>query len=357
MFNRASLLEIISSPTGIGIIVTAVIFVVSTQIINFAIKQKKEQHHIFYSVILKRFKQLLLSLIVILSIYFIVNISFYQLNGELAHTLKLIMPNIVKIKDIAIILTVSWYALKTITDIGKIYTHKAHINILIKLSQISIIVSSTFFIFDKFGLNISGILTFGGISGIAAGLAAKDLLANFFGSIAINLDRPFTIGDRIISPDKEISGTVKEIGWRLTQIMTYEKRPIYIPNSLFATIIVQNDSRMTHRRINDKLRIRFEKIESITIIRDEVERMLKENRNLDTHQTTIARLDAIGDKIFTLHLYAFTNTTEWKQYKIVREHILLKTASIITSLGCKLVFPEADVETHEEQLYITTPHK
>ncbi|MCB2069634.1 MAG: mechanosensitive ion channel, partial [Ottowia sp.] len=50
-------------------------------------------------------------------------------------------------------------------------------------------------------------------------------------------------------PDKEIEGTVEEIGWRLTRIRTFDKRPLYVPNSVFNNIAVENPSRMQNRRI------------------------------------------------------------------------------------------------------------
>ena len=99
------------------------------------------------------------------------------------------------------------------------------------------------------GYSISGVLAFGGIGGIAVGFAAKDLLANFFGGLMIYLDRPFSVGDWIRSPDKNIEGTVEEIGWRLTRIRTFDKRPLYVPNSTFTQISVENPSRMLNRRI------------------------------------------------------------------------------------------------------------
>ena len=86
------------------------------------------------------------------------------------------------------------------------------------------------------GFSVSGVMAFGGIGGIAIGFAAKDLLANFFGALTIYLDRPFSEGDWIRSPDREIEGIVENIGWRLTVIRSFDKRPIYVPNSVFASI-------------------------------------------------------------------------------------------------------------------------
>ena len=49
----------------------------------------------------------------------------------------------------------------------------------------------------------------------------------------VYMDRPFSIGDWISSPDKDIEGTVEQIGWRSTRIRTFDKRPLYVPNAIF----------------------------------------------------------------------------------------------------------------------------
>ena len=85
-----------------------------------------------------------------------------------------------------------------------------------KLLRAAVIITAVLIAMQLFGYSISGLLAFGGIGGIAMGFAAKDLLANFFGGLMIYLDRPFSVGDWVRSPDKEIEGTVEDIGWRLT---------------------------------------------------------------------------------------------------------------------------------------------
>lgn len=98
------------------------------------------------------------------------------------------------------------------------------------------------------GFSLSGVLAFGGIGGIAVGFAAKDMLANFFGGLAIYLDRPFIVGEWIRSPDHEIEGTVEHIGWRQTRVRAFNKNPIYVPNSLFSTIVVETPTRTRSSR-------------------------------------------------------------------------------------------------------------
>ena len=81
------------------------------------------------------------------------------------------------------------------------------------------------------------------------GFAAKDVLANFFGTLMLLVDKPFVVGDWIRSPDREIEGTVEDVGWRTTRIRTFDRRPLYVPNANFASLTVENPQRMENRRI------------------------------------------------------------------------------------------------------------
>lgn len=90
---------------------------------------------------------------------------------------------------------------------------------------------------EHFGMSLSGLMAFGGIGGIAIGMAGKDILSNFFSGLMLYFDRPFNIGDWVSSPDRNIEGTVVEIGWRITKIITFDHRPLYIPNSVFLLLV------------------------------------------------------------------------------------------------------------------------
>ncbi len=91
----------------------------------------------------------------------------------------------------------------------------------------------------------------------------------------IYFDRPFKVGDWIRSPDRQIEGTVERIGWRMTSIRTFDKRPLYVPNSVFSNIVVENPSRMLNRRIFETIGLRYDDADKVPVIIDEVREMLK----------------------------------------------------------------------------------
>ncbi len=211
--------------------------------------------------------------------------------------------------------------------------------VIARLARVSIIITTGLVIMQTLGYSISGVLAFGGVGGIAIGFAAKEMLANFFGAFMIYLDKPFKIGDWIRSPDQEIEGTVEEIGWRVTKIRKFDKRPLYVPNSAFTSISVENPSRMTHRRIYETVGIRYDDIASMDVIVSEVTEMLKNHEEIDTTQTLIVNFDSFSASSLDFFVYTFTKTVNWVHYHKVKQDVLLKIAEIIESNGAEIAFP------------------
>lgn len=208
-----------------------------------------------------------------------------------------------------------------------------------KLLRISAIITSSLVVFQSLGYSISGVLAFGGIGGIAVGFAAKDLLANFFGGLMIYLDRPFAVGEWVRSPDKEIEGTVEEIGWRLTRIRTFDKRPLYVPNATFMQIAVENPSRMTHRRIFETVGIRYEDACRMHLIIEQVEKMISSHPEIDAEQTIIVNFNRFAASSLDFFVYCFTKTTNWVHYHKVKQDVLLKIISVVEHNGAECAFP------------------
>ena len=213
------------------------------------------------------------------------------------------------------------------------------VRVICRLLRVSVVITGALVILQTFGISISGVLAFGGIGGIAVGFAAKDLLANFFGGLMIFMDKPFTIGDWVRSPDRSIEGTVEDIGWRLTKIRTFDKRPLYIPNSMFNTIVVENPSRMTNRRIYETIGLRYCDAAKMKAVVADVKAMLENHEEIDTGQTLIVNFNAMADSSLDFFVYTFTRTTEWVKYHAVKQDVLLRIIDIIHDHNADIAFP------------------
>ncbi|SON53208.1 mechanosensitive ion channel family protein [Vibrio tapetis] len=198
-------------------------------------------------------------------------------------------------------------------------------------------------IMQSFGLSLSGLLTFGGVGGLIAGLAAKDLLSNFFGGVMVYFDRPFKVGDWIRSPDRQIEGTVERIGWRMKVIRTFDKRPLYVPNSVFSNIVVENPSRMKNRRILETIGLRYDDSEKVAMIIADVKEMLVNHPDIDAKQTLIVNFNSFGPSSLDFFIYTFTKTVNWVKFHEVKQAILLEVMTIIKKHDADIAYPTQTV--------------
>lgn len=256
-----------------------------------------------------------------------------------------------KIFTIGLIFSIVWFGWRMIISYENYFTedkkHKYDITTIlaiIKLLKAILIIVFFLTILNQFGVSLSGVIAFGGIGGIAIGFAAKDLLANFFGAIMIYLDRPFAVGDWIKSPDRDIEGTVTNIGWRLTKIRTFESRMLYVPNSIFSNITIENPSRMSNRRIFETIGLRYDDVAKLDIIIEKIRNMLENHQDIDNKKTLMVNLNKFNDFSVDFFIYTFTKTTNWQEFHQVKQRILLEISDIIAKEGAEIAFPTSEVK-------------
>ena len=263
------------------------------------------------------------------------------------------------VRDIGVVIIVSWFLVRFIRagedNLREQNNFKevedkidnSTIEAISKLLRLSVSITTILVILQTMGVNISAVLAFGGIGGIAVGFAAKDLLANFFGGLMIYLDRPFSVGDWVRSPDRNIEGTVEYIGWRQTRIRTFDKRPLYVPNAIFNSITVENPSRMKNRRIYETIGIRYDDIKVIQQIVSDVKSMLREHSEIDANQTLIVNFNAFSASSIDFFVYTFTKTTNWVDFHEIKQDVLLRIATIIESHQAEMAYPTQRLQIDE----------
>ena len=215
---------------------------------------------------------------------------------------------------------------------------------LAKLTRLSVVISAVLVALPTLGIEITALLAFGGVGGIAVGFAAQDLLSNFFGGLMIYLDRPFAIGDWIRSPDREIEGTVESIGWRLTVVRTFDKRPLYVPNSVFAKLALENPSRMTSRRIYETIGIRYKDAAKMEQIVQDIHAMLRAHEEINQDLTLIVNFTGYGKSSLDLFVYTFTKTTDWVKFHEIKQDVMLRIIRIVHEHQADFAFPTTTVD-------------
>jgi MscS family membrane protein len=123
--------------------------------------------------------------------------------------------------------------------------------IIRKSLKVFVVVVAVLVTLDNIGVNITAAIASLSIGGLAVGLAAQDTLANLFGAVAVFVDKPFRIGDRIQLDG--VDGTVESIGMRSTRVRNLDGHLITVPNKTMGNATITNIT----RRPNIKTEMNF----------------------------------------------------------------------------------------------------
>ena len=131
----------------------------------------------------------------------------------------------------------------THADVASITTMRA-LGIAAKLVLWTIIFITAL---DKFGVNVTTLVTGLGIGGVAIALAVQNVLGDLFAALSIVFDKPFDVGDAIAVD--QMSGTVERIGLKTTRIRSISGEQIIISNSELLKSRIRNYKRQLDRRV------------------------------------------------------------------------------------------------------------
>ena len=185
------------------------------------------------------------------------------------------------------------------------------VDLIRKAVRLTIAVISVLFIGQSIlGINITTLLAGAGVCGLALAFAAKDTIANFFGSVMIIVDKPFSVGDRV--KFENIDGVVEIVGFRSTRIRSLDGHLLTIPNSKVADAAIENISKRPNIKCAYSLGLTYdtppEKIERAVQILHEI---------MDNHVSVCKDkppsicFDAFKDWSLNISVTVWHNTMDW----------------------------------------------
>jgi len=237
------------------------------------------------------------------------------------------------------------------------------INLTIKVIHGLIILVAVIAILKIAGINLTALLSGLGIAGAAVAFAAKDSIANIFGSLSILLGDVFEQGDWIET--KDVNGTVVEIGLRATTIRTFDNALLSIPNSNLSDTAVTNWSRRAvGRRIKMSIGVTYESdFADIKKAVDDIRSMLKNNPDISQEATSgrysagrasklvsaddykgikntqLVYMDAFTDSSVNILIYCFSSSVDWAEWLRVKEDVMYKIEDILQKNNLEFAYP------------------
>lgn len=220
------------------------------------------------------------------------------------------------------------------------------IPIFVKTVKIFLFILAAIYIIQAMGYSISGVVAGLGIGGLAVAMAAKDTLANLFGSIMLISDRPFRVGDWIKVGEDE--GVVEQIGFRSTRIRTFAKTLISVPNSQIANDSINNFSKMPKRRVKLTVGVTYDtKADEMDALITKLREFLVNHAEVDQEFFLVDFTD-FGDSSLDILVYYFTKTINWEKHMQLRQDINLGIMRIIEGMGLSIAFPTRTVHVRTE---------
>ncbi len=227
--------------------------------------------------------------------------------------------------------------LKSLTDRTESTLDDHLVPLLKRALRIFVIVFGILVTVQNLGVNILSLLAGLGLGGLAFALAAKDMCANFFGSLMIFLDRPFQIGDWVVAGGTE--GTVEEIGFRSTRIRTFYNSLISVPNSVLANANIDNMGRREYRRIKAHFGVTYDTPpERLEAFIEGIKNIVKANPFTRKDYFHVV-FNSYGDFSLEVMLYCFLKVPDWSTELVERQNIYLEIHRLAHELNVEFAFP------------------
>ena len=352
-----------------------IVIIIAQFFLRFIIGRTLKHYHFeeddivyIHAHITKIFKYLaaLLILHLILVVYMDINIT----SINISKLFSIMYVIIITILLYRITNTIAYLKMESIKS-SKVLRNEV-INLLIKVSNAFIILTAIIVILKIFGVNLTALLSGLGIAGAAVAFAAKDSIANVFGSVSILLGDVFKQGDWIETND--VNGTVVEIGLRASTIRTFDNALISIPNFELANNGVKNWSRRSiGRRIKMNIGVTYQSsFDDIRQAIDDIRAMLKEHPGIANERTqyqhlqrqsklvsmedfkgvkrtTLVYMDEFADSSINILVYCFSRSVVWNEWLEVKEDVMFKIVDILEKNNLEFAYPSLTLHHAESE--------
>ncbi len=204
-----------------------------------------------------------------------------------------------------------------------------------------------------FNLPINGLVGGLGLGGAALALASKDAISNLFGSLTVLTDRPFEVGDWVITDQAE--GSVESVGFRSTRIRTFYNSQITVPNSLLTTAMVDNMGRRSYRRIKTILGIQYDTSpEQLDAFCEGIRELIRRHPHTRKDYYHVY-FNQFGASSLDIMLYCFLDCPDWSIELRERHRLFLDILRLAQSLEVQFAFPTSTLHLFSEEASAASP--
>ncbi len=213
------------------------------------------------------------------------------------------------------------------------------VSVIRKSLKTAVLALSVLFIGQNIlGLNITTLLAGAGVVGLAVAFAAQDTIANFFGSMMLVIDQPFTVGDRVVI-DK-YDGNIESIGFRSTRLRTLDGHLISIPNKNTANTSIENISKRPYLKRSFDIGLVYstspEQMEKALSV---LKGILKEHEGFNSEKPPLVFFDEFKDSALNIKVVVWYHPADYNKFMDWLSLTNLRILKEFNNAGLEFAYP------------------
>ena len=200
-----------------------------------------------------------------------------------------------------------------------------------------IFIGAFFYILSLMHVNVAALIAGLSIGGIALALAAQDTVRNLLGSIMVFIDKPFQVGD-FVELDGEY-GSIIEVGFRSTRILTKDTSVISLPNGTVANMRIRNLGVRPYRMLETEIGVTYDTpVKRIEQFIDGIRKIVKAHPKV-VEENQLVYFYQMADSSLNVYVRVHLNTKYWDVELEIKEGIYLDIIRLAKVLGIRFAFP------------------
>jgi potassium efflux system protein len=188
------------------------------------------------------------------------------------------------------------------------------------------------------GVGFTKLAVVAGALSVGIGFGLQSIVSNFVSGLILLFERPIKVGDWVVVPSGE--GYVKNIGARATEIQTFDRASILIPNSELVTSAVQNwfyKSKLGRLRVNVGVSYGSDPEQ----VRDLLLDCAKNHSSISTFPAASVRWTDFGESSLDFQLRAYIRDVD--DSYTVRSDLRFAIFKAFKDAGVRIPFPQRDL--------------
>ena len=287
---------------------------------------------------------------------FVIPYLYLAINYGIIHQLNLSVQA-TRILEVAMLFITTWFAVRLINFCMQHAVHayfrrrdeplerEKQLNGILMVAKAIVWIFGIVLLIDNLGYNVTTIIAGLGVGGIAIALAAQNILSDLFSYLVIFFDKPFEIGDFIVTNGH--SGSVEKMGIKTSHIRSPDGQQLVMPNAELVKSVIHNYKRQKRRRIVFRIGVVYSTpAEKIRQIPDWIRELVQKESKATFDRT---HLVAFGASSLDIEIVYFLESPDYMLYMDTHHRICLHIIEKFEQEGVEFAFPTQTIYLNNEE--------